>query len=111
MSKQLKSYEGAAPVYRTCPLLLKYGNRTTHNRTYKMALRRSLYTYSIMDTFQMNKGFTLIEILVAGLIILTLALGVIGFLSGGKISEQQLCQGYRYSTVQDMPVMCLKYFK
>ena len=62
----------------------------------------------------MNKGFTLIELLIAFLIVVIFAAGIAVAFLGGKetmFSEEKICQSYRFSTLQEVPAICLKYFK
>lgn len=63
-----------------------------------------------------EKGFTLIELLVVGAIVMILiavliiAINPLGKMKNSDGSLKDPCEMYRYSTAQDLPVGCWKYF-
>lgn len=70
----------------------------------------------VRKTPRKKNGFTLIEVAVVIVIIAILSSVIFLIINPSKFSEhqaltdEQICQSYKLSSVQNLPAMCLKYY-
>ena len=48
---------------------------------------------------------------VVTVVCVAIVIGLIALLGSADLTEEDMCSGYKYSKMQDVPAYCLKYFQ